>query len=409
MLRDFAMNLLRAPFERTLRVLRGQRAETLQESFWALRDVSFEITKGKVVGVIGRNGSGKSTLLKILSRITDPSEGSADLYGRVGSLLEVGTGFHPEVTGRDNIFLYGAMLGMKRHEIKQRFDDIVAFSETEKFLDTPVKHYSSGMYTRLAFAVAAHLEPEILVVDEVLAVGDAAFQKKCLDKMEAVSRTGRTVLVVSHALPVIQSKCHSCIWLDKGLLVKAGPTEEVLGDYVKTLAVLQATPLGERTDRYGTGLVRFERIEFRDAVGNEVPALVAGEPAAVVLHFANTSGRELRNVYFHFHIDNSANYRVTSLMSQAAPIPPRTCCPRGCGRLFSICRAVRWPRVATVTRWVAPSTVPAPIWWKTPAPFTLRGAISTAPASRCPRVMASSFWIIRLPWTRCRADARRRE
>ncbi|MFA5058041.1 MAG: ABC transporter ATP-binding protein, partial [Opitutaceae bacterium] len=184
-----------------------------REEFWALRDVSFEVKRGEVVGIIGRNGAGKSTLLKILSRITEPSTGRVVLQGRVASLLEVGTGFHPELSGRENIFLNGAILGMTRAEIRRKFDEIVAFAEVEKFLDTPVKHYSSGMYVRLAFAVAAHLDPEILIIDEVLAVGDAAFQRKCLGKIDAVARGGRTVLFVSHNLAAVQYLCQGALWL----------------------------------------------------------------------------------------------------------------------------------------------------------------------------------------------------
>ena len=204
------------------------------EDFWALKAVSFEVRQGETLGIIGRNGAGKSTLLKILSRITEPTEGRVRIKGRVASLLEVGTGFHPELTGRENIFLNGAILGMHQVEIKQKFDEIVAFAEVEKFLDTPVKHYSSGMYVRLAFAVAAHLEPEILVVDEVLAVGDASFQKKCLGKMGEVARGGRTVLFVSHNLTVIASLCERSLLLQNGLNIKDGPTPEILATYVQT-------------------------------------------------------------------------------------------------------------------------------------------------------------------------------
>ena len=204
------------------------------ESFWALKDVSFDIKQGEVVGIIGRNGAGKSTLLKILSRITEPTEGRVEITGRVASLLEVGTGFHPELTGRENIFLNGAILGMSRAEIKKKFDEIVAFSEVEKFLDTPVKRYSSGMYVRLAFAVAAHLEPEILIVDEVLAVGDAQFQKKCLGKMQDVSKGGRTVLFVSHNMAVVNNLCHRAIFFAEGKLEKTGKTSAVVDAYVGT-------------------------------------------------------------------------------------------------------------------------------------------------------------------------------
>jgi lipopolysaccharide transport system ATP-binding protein len=218
--------------------------ETLEkETFWALQDVSFDIPAGQVVGIIGRNGAGKSTLLKLLSRITEPTTGEIDLYGRVGSLLEVGTGFHPELTGRENIFLNGAILGMTRREIDHSFDDIVAFSGTERFLDTPVKRYSSGMYVRLAFAVAAHLNPEILIVDEVLAVGDMDFQKKCIGKMDEVARSGRTVLVVSHSMSVINSRCQSGILLDKGRIKIQGDIQDVVNVYLEQLYERDSQPL----------------------------------------------------------------------------------------------------------------------------------------------------------------------
>jgi lipopolysaccharide transport system ATP-binding protein len=226
-LREALGNTLRSP----LNLLRrdSQRGDN---TIWALKDVSFEIMPGEVVGVIGRNGAGKSTLLKILSRITEPTTGQVDIYGRVKGLLEVGTGFHPELTGRENIYLNGAILGMKRDEIELRFDDIVAFAEVEKFLDTPVKRYSSGMYMRLAFAVAAHLEPEILLVDEVLAVGDAAFQKKCLGKMGEVARRGRTVVFVSHNIGAIKRLCSECILLENGSVRVAGKASVIVKEYL---------------------------------------------------------------------------------------------------------------------------------------------------------------------------------
>ncbi len=205
------------------------------EMFWALKDVSFEVKRGEVVGIIGRNGAGKSTLLKILSRITEPTEGYADMNGRIASLLEVGTGFHPELTGRENIFLNGSILGMKRVEIKKKFDEIVAFAEISKFIDTPVKHYSSGMYVRLAFAVAAHLDPEILLVDEVLAVGDFKFQEKCLGKMGEVASQGRTVLFVSHNLGSIQRLCPKALLLEQGSVISWGTTTDVVTDYLEGL------------------------------------------------------------------------------------------------------------------------------------------------------------------------------
>lgn len=203
-----------------------------QEEFWALKDVNFEVNQGDKVGIIGRNGAGKSTLLKILSRITEPTSGKIHINGRVASLLEVGTGFHPELTGRENIYLNGAILGMSKAEVKKKFDEIVAFAEVEKFLDTPVKRYSSGMYVRLAFAVAAHLEPEILIVDEVLAVGDAQFQKKCLGKMEEVGAEGRTILFVSHNMGVISQLCSTCVWLDNGGVKDIGETDLVVNSYM---------------------------------------------------------------------------------------------------------------------------------------------------------------------------------
>jgi lipopolysaccharide transport system ATP-binding protein len=214
-----------------LRAAAGALRRPNSDSFWALKDVSFDVRRGEVVGVIGRNGAGKSTLLKILSQITRPTEGQIEVHGRVGSLLEVGTGFHPELTGRENVFLNGAILGMTQREVRSKFDEIVAFSEVERFLDTPVKQYSSGMYTRLAFAVAAHLDPEILVVDEVLAVGDAEFQKKCLGKMQDVASGGRTVLFVSHNMAAVQSLCSSGVLLNKGRIRDAGPMERVLDTY----------------------------------------------------------------------------------------------------------------------------------------------------------------------------------
>ncbi len=231
--RDGLRHSLEAAFRNPLRWLneRKRQKRNALEEFWALNDVSFEVNQGEVVGIIGRNGAGKSTLLKILSRITDPTSGRIEIEGRVASLLEVGTGFHAELTGRENIFLNGAILGMRRDEIKSKFDEIVAFAEVDKFLDTPVKRYSSGMYVRLAFAVAAHLEPEILIVDEVLAVGDAQFQKKCIGKMSEVSKDGRTVLFVSHNMVAVRNLCRRAILIEKGRLKTIGATDPVIASY----------------------------------------------------------------------------------------------------------------------------------------------------------------------------------
>jgi len=234
--REALIDGFKAPFQRAGRVLRGQvaGAAELDETIWALKDVSFEIKQGEVVGIIGRNGAGKSTLLKILSRITEPTEGFAEVQGRVGSLLEVGTGFHNELTGRENIYLNGAILGMKKAEIKRKFDEIVAFSEVEKFIDTPVKHYSSGMYLRLAFGVAAHLDPEILIVDEVLAVGDAKFQEKCLNKMKNVGEEGRTILMVSHNMTAVKHLCKRAILLNEGQIIMDGVSHQVVAEYLNS-------------------------------------------------------------------------------------------------------------------------------------------------------------------------------
>ncbi|MGZ6268873.1 MAG: ABC transporter ATP-binding protein [Candidatus Limnocylindrales bacterium] len=250
--------------------VRGGRTRRVQNPFiWALRDVSFEVDQGEVVGVIGPNGAGKTTLLKILAGITEPTEGRAGINGRVGSLLEVGTGFHPELTGRENILLNGAILGMGRREILSKFDDIVEFAETGAFLDTPVKRYSSGMYVRLAFAVAAHLEPEILIVDEVLAVGDAAFQQKCLGKMGDVARQGLTVLFVSHNMALVSALCPRAYWLDRGHVVADGPTSDIIQQYLGSIRSYEAFPLADRPDRSGDGSARFTAIsvEREDAQG----------------------------------------------------------------------------------------------------------------------------------------------
>jgi lipopolysaccharide transport system ATP-binding protein len=228
LLRDTLARVARSPMS----VFRSNR----QPTFWALKDVSMQVHEGEVLGLIGRNGSGKTTLLKILSRITRPTHGWAEIHGRVSCLLEVGTGFHPELTGRENTFLSGAILGMSKQEISRKFDEIVGFAELEEFIDTPVKHYSSGMYVRLAFAVAAHLEPEILIVDEVLAVGDIKFQKKCLGKMDDAARTGRTVILVSHQLNQIRRLCQRAIWLDGGVLRSSGPTGEIVSAYESAMS-----------------------------------------------------------------------------------------------------------------------------------------------------------------------------
>lgn len=287
-----------APFKRAYQIIKGhsQQAAGLDQELWALRGVDFEIREGEVVGIIGRNGAGKSTLLKILSRITEPSAGRARVRGRVGSLLEVGTGFHPELTGRENIYLNGAILGMKRDEIARKFDEIVEFSETADFLDTPVKHYSSGMYVRLAFAVAAHLETEILLIDEVLAVGDIAFQKKCLGKMGDVAQSGRTVLFVSHSMAAISSLCTRAFLLEGGRLVAQGDVPEVIERYMETTLNAPTIPLEHRADRQGDGRVRFTGVSMFNGRGQPVSAAVSGEPVTFHLAYESAGGRSARNV-----------------------------------------------------------------------------------------------------------------
>jgi homopolymeric O-antigen transport system ATP-binding protein len=268
---------------------RGKGREGRSEQIWALRDVSLEVGAGEVVGIIGRNGAGKSTLLKVLARITAPSRGRAEIHGRVGSLLEVGTGFHNELTGRENIYLNGAILGMRRKEIQRKFDQIVDFAEVARFIDTPVKHYSSGMYLRLAFAVAAHMETEILLVDEVLAVGDAAFQKRCLGKMEEAASTGRTVLFVSHNMPAVTGLCRRAIWMDSGEIAADGDVEEVAARYLSKLS--------EGTFRYvnqAAGLT-IERVLLRDSRGEPRTYFQPGDDLVVEVDYR--AGRPIRQPY----------------------------------------------------------------------------------------------------------------
>ncbi len=253
------------------------------DEFWALKDVSFEVKRGEVLGIIGRNGAGKSTLLKVLSRITEPTSGRVVLDGRVASLLEVGTGFHPELTGRENIFLNGAILGMHRAEIREKFDEIVAFAEVEKFLDTPVKRYSSGMYVRLAFAVAAHLEPEILIVDEVLAVGDAQFQKKCLGKMQEVAGHGRTVLFVSHNMAAVQALCSRAIHIVSGRIGLGGGPEIVIQQYLQEGIVRSKVCVTERNDREGNGAIKFTDVRVSSPTGELVEVVKSGDTIDISL------------------------------------------------------------------------------------------------------------------------------
>ncbi|MCC7203766.1 MAG: ABC transporter ATP-binding protein [Phycisphaeraceae bacterium] len=289
-----------------LRRLGRASPDRLDESFWALHDVSFAVERGQVLGVIGRNGAGKSTLLKILSRITEPTRGKVTLRGRVGSLLEVGTGFHPELSGRENIFLNGAILGMRRREIAAKFDQIVDFAEVGRFLDTPVKRYSSGMYVRLAFAVAAHLEPEVLIVDEVLAVGDAGFQKKCLGKMSEVAGEGRTVLLVSHQMAAIQSLCHRVVMLDGGRVTYAGDTAEGVGRYLRSLRPQNGSQnLLSHTVRQGDGRITIRSMQLRDTEGHTIDHAICGQKLVLAIGYRVRGGSAVSRVVPSFAIRDS--------------------------------------------------------------------------------------------------------
>jgi lipopolysaccharide transport system ATP-binding protein len=304
-LRDNIGRIARKPLE----LLTGQRLD--KEQLWALKNVSFSVEQGDVVGIIGRNGSGKSTLLKVLSRITQPTEGRATMRGRVASLLEVGTGFHPELTGRENIFLNGAILGMSKREISKKFDEIVAFSEVEKFLDTPVKFYSSGMYVRLAFAVAAHLDPDILIVDEVLAVGDAAFQKKSLGKMSSVAKEGRTILFVSHNLSAIQNICNRAIILNKGELAFDGETKKAVARYLSYTTSETGYALLDQPRQ--TSKLRFQSVGLSDTTAHRRAEFQAGDPIRVELDYEVTQeGKEYQLVIEVWNEDGSCIFATSN-------------------------------------------------------------------------------------------------
>jgi lipopolysaccharide transport system ATP-binding protein len=288
-----------------LRRLTDFKDDVEKDVVWALKDVSFDVNEGEVLGVIGRNGAGKSTLLKILSRITEPTSGSVEIRGRLSSLLEVGTGFHPELTGRENIFLNGAVLGMRKHEIERKFDEIVAFSEIGRFIDTPVKRYSSGMYVRLAFAVAAHLEPEVLLVDEVLAVGDIAFQKKCLGKMEEVAKGGRTVIFVSHNMGAIRALCHSAVWLDGGQLFKKGTSDEVVREYEdqqpKWVIDDSASVVERNREDVDGNSFYISRVEMLNEKGKPDNRFRYNDKLVLIVHLAGRLYGDSYNIIFHVY------------------------------------------------------------------------------------------------------------
>jgi lipopolysaccharide transport system ATP-binding protein len=318
-LRDTLTDTIYSPF----RMIRGmlspsERVVRPADSIWALKDLSFEINQGEVVGVIGRNGAGKSTLLKILSRITEPTQGYVDVCGRVGSLLEVGTGFHPELTGRENIYLNGSIIGMRKGEIDRKFDEIVAFAEVEQFLDTPVKFYSSGMYMRLAFSVAAHLEPEILLVDEVLAVGDAAFQKKCLGKMGQVAKEGRTVLFVSHNMPILRSLCPTSLLLEQGHIALAGSTEECFNRYLDRCRNARSLSSVE-FQRPISGSPWIKSVTLMSK-GSQSSTLRMGDDLSIVVHFASVSPIQHPRLGFVISTQEGERVLCASNRFQASPI-----------------------------------------------------------------------------------------
>lgn len=316
-LRDILARSLATPF----RILSSNSPESkvsnpASNSIWALENVSFDVKEGEVVGIIGRNGAGKTTLLKILSRITRPTEGYAEIHGRVGSLLEVGTGFHPELTGRENIYLNGAILGMKKAEIELKFDEIVAFAEIEKFIDTPVKHYSSGMYVRLAFAVAAHLEPEVLLVDEVLAVGDAAFQKKCLGKMGDVARQGRTVLFVSHNMAAVEQLCSRALLLSNGRIKKSGSVDSVVGFYLLSGDELQHSRPEGALARSANGVLELISIGPVDDEGRHLSVAQCGRDFNLTILIRTSM--HLPKVTVTVGINNLYDVRIAVLHSDIA-------------------------------------------------------------------------------------------
>lgn len=311
-LRDVLASIFKNPFK----FIKYKTKEVVglgkKEEFWALKDINLEIKRGEVIGIIGSNGAGKSTLLKILSQITPPTTGEIKMRGKVGSLLEVGTGFHPELTGRENIFLNGAILGMSRKEIAEKFDRIVEFSGIEKFLDTPVKRYSSGMYVRLAFAVAAHMEPDILIIDEVLAVGDAEFQKKCLGKMnEITKKDGRTILFVSHNLSAIQNLCPKTILLKDGVIDYFGETKKTIEKYLKNRSLISSTPLEQRTDRQGKGNIKFVDIQIIDDKKSEIKQ--TRNNLEIILKYTSKYKHEIKNAKIVIALFNEQGIPVLRL------------------------------------------------------------------------------------------------
>jgi len=300
-----------------------------QSSFWALKDICFDVKQGEVIGLIGGNGAGKSTLLKILSRITGPTEGKAEIFGRMSSLLEVGTGFVGDLSGRENVYLSGAILGMKKSEIDRRFDEIVDFSGVEEFIDTPVKRYSSGMHVRLGFSVAAHLEPDILVVDEVLAVGDAGFQQKCLGKMGDVAKAGRTVILVSHNMAAMQGLCSKCYLLKGGRLVAEGAPRAVIEQYMAGTASGEVVELGQRKDRQGTGEIRFEEVTICDAQGRPIDNALCGQNISFAVSYRSRNDKPISRLDVHITFYTTGGQFMFNCSSEASGHPFDVLPPQG--------------------------------------------------------------------------------
>lgn len=365
-------------------------------SFWALKDISFEVKRGEVLGIVGHNGAGKSTLLKILSRITQPTTGTADIYGRVSSLLEVGTGFHSELSGRENIYLNAAMLGMRREEVRRKFDEIVAFSGVEAFIDTPVKRYSSGMYVRLAFAVAAHLEPEILIVDEVLAVGDASFQQKCLGKMEEVSRSGRTVLIVSHNMTVIEGLCERAILLEKGRVAKIGNTHEVVEGYADAIRGLAGTAIEARHDREGLGEILLTRIEIMDAQRHPVAAAITGRDVVIRMHYRCAARKEFANCRVSISVNGRKAQDLFVLSTDI--VDPRPLTLRGEGYVDFILPELPLTGGAYFFQSYIESNGHAQDWIKNVAPFSVLDADYYGTGKLCPPGWEANGVLVRYRW-----------
>ena len=314
-----------------LRSLLGRacRPHLSQSSFWALKDICFEIKEGEVIGLIGGNGAGKSTLLKILSRITGPTEGKAEIFGRMSSLLEVGTGFVGDLSGRENVYLSGAILGMRKSEIDRRFDEIVEFSGVEEFIDTPVKRYSSGMHVRLGFSVAAHLEPDILVVDEVLAVGDAVFQQKCMGKMGDVAKGGRTVVLVSHNMAAMQGLCSKCYLLKGGQLVAEGVPRAVIEQYMAVTARGEVIQVGQRKDRHGSGEIRFEDVTIFDAKGRPIDYALCGQNISFAVSYRSRYDKPILRLDVHIAVYTNVGQFMFNCSSEGSGHPFDVLPPQG--------------------------------------------------------------------------------